>query len=67
MKWIYFLSFLFILTNCNKENKYEYELISLHWMGKEVKIDSISYFEEIDTIHYDFYAKFDYNGNCILI
>ncbi|MGE5411588.1 MAG: hypothetical protein ACM3MI_11570 [Clostridiales bacterium] len=34
---------------------------------KEVKIDSLSYTVEIDTVHYAFYAKFDGNGNCLLI
>lgn len=34
---------------------------------KEVKIDSLTYTVEIDTVHYSFYAKFDRNGNCLLI
>lgn len=67
MKWTSFVSFLFILTSCNKENEFEYEVISLRWIAKEVKIDSLSYTVEIDTVRYDFYAKFDRNGNCLLI
>lgn len=67
MKWIYFLSFLIYLTSCHKEHKYEYELTSLYWRMKEVKLDSVSYSVEIDTVHAEFYAKFDYKGNCMVI